>query len=222
MTAAGGGGGVTFHYEFHKELSKCGTCVGVVYLCKDKVTHKYVECKFINRMSSAYNPDSIKRGIQIMIELTECCGFERFYVDDEHVDLIMEYCPGSDLYNRLMEITWFMESNAKIIFKQLMGVVESCHDIGVVHRDIKLENIFLVTEENDQCPDIRLGDFGLATYIKPGEKLHKACGSLYCIAPEMLDRNPVYNQAVDVWSAGVVLFIFLVEVRRLMERPIHI
>ncbi|XP_026441125.1 calcium-dependent protein kinase 29-like [Papaver somniferum] len=108
-----------------------------------------------------------------------------------------------------MEITWFTESNAKIVFKQLIGIVESCHDRGVMHRDIKLENIFLFTEENDQCPDIRLGNFGFATYIKPAEKLHKACGSLYYIAPEMLDRNPVYDQAVDVWSAGVVLFSFL-------------
>ncbi|KAI3856645.1 hypothetical protein MKW92_004957 [Papaver armeniacum] len=202
------GGCVKSRYQFEKELAKCGTDAGVVYLCKDKVTHEYVACKSINKTSSAYNPDSIKHEIQIMIELTHpnVVGLKDVYVDDEHVDLIMEYCSGSDLHNRLMEISRFTESNAKILFRQLMGVVESCHGRGIVHRDIKLENIFLATEEDDQCPDIRLGDFGFATYIKPGQKLNKACGSLYYIAPEMLDRNPVYDQAVDVWSAGVVLF----------------
>ncbi|KAI3971526.1 hypothetical protein MKW92_035781 [Papaver armeniacum] len=207
------GGCVKSRYQFEKELAKCGTDAGVVYLCKDKVTHEYVACKSINKMSSVYNPDSIKHEIQIMIELTHpnVVALKDVYVDDEHVDLIMEYCSGSDLHNRLMEISRFTESNAKIIFRQLMGVVESCHGRGIVHRDIKLENIFLATEEDDQCTDIRLGDFGFATYIKPGQKLNKACGSLYYIAPEMLDRNPV-----------LFFFVFLVGIRRLMERPIRI
>ncbi|KAI3877862.1 hypothetical protein MKX03_028748 [Papaver bracteatum] len=205
------GGGLESRYEFEKELAKCGIGTGAVYLCKDKVTHEYVACKSIDRTSSKYDADSVKHEIMIMIELTHpnVVGLKDVYVDDEHVNLIMEYCPGSDLFNRLMEISRFTERDAKILFKQLMEVVESCHDRGIVHRDIKPENIFLASEEEDQCPDIRLGDFGFATYIKPGEKLHKCCGSIYYVAPEMLHQNPVYDQGVDVWSAGVVLFLLL-------------
>ncbi|KAE9621004.1 putative protein kinase CAMK-CDPK family [Lupinus albus] len=84
-------------------------------------------------------------------------------------------------------------------------VVLYCHENGVVHRDLKPENILLATKASSS--PIKLADFGLATYIKPGQSLHGLVGSPFYIAPEVLAG--AYNQAADVWSAGVILYILM-------------
>ncbi|KAI3968631.1 hypothetical protein MKX01_028781, partial [Papaver californicum] len=175
----------------------------------DKATGEYVACKCISKTSSAYVANSVKLEIETMRKLQaypEVVGLKQVYEDDKHVDIVMEYCHGGDLFTRLNK-NRFTERNAKILFKKLMEVVKLCHDRDIVHRDIKPENIFLTTE--DKCPDIKLGDFGFATCIQPGEKLHEKYGTKYYIAPEMLYEDLSYDQAVDVWSAGVVLYVLL-------------
>ncbi|KHN02792.1 Calcium-dependent protein kinase 3 [Glycine soja] len=86
-----------------------------------------------------------------------------------------------------------------------MQMVLYCHENEVVHRDLKPENILLATRSSSS--PIKLADFGLATYIKPGQSLHGLVGSPFYIAPEGLAG--AYNQAADVWSAGVILYILL-------------
>ncbi|KAI3990218.1 hypothetical protein MKX01_029196 [Papaver californicum] len=194
-------------YEVIKEIGNCNPGCAV-YMCKDKATGEYVACKCISKTSSAFVANSVRLEIETMKMLQthpEVVGLKQVYEDDKHVDIVMEYCHGGDLCTRLIKQT-FTERKAKILFKKLMKVAKLCHDWGIVHRDIKPENIFLTTE--DECLDIKLGDFGFATCIQPG-KLHEKYGIKYCIAPEMLYEDPYYDQAVDVWSAGVVLYVLL-------------
>lgn len=80
-----------------------------------------------------------------------------------------------------------------------------CHHKGIVHRDLKPENILLATKGSSS--PIKLADFGLATYIKPGQNLHGTVGSPFYIAPEVLAGG--YNEAADIWSTGVILYILL-------------
>ncbi|KAI3951764.1 hypothetical protein MKW98_013822 [Papaver atlanticum] len=176
----------------------------------DRTTREYVACKCIDKTSSEYVADSVKLEIETMNSLKtypKVVGLKKVYEDEKHVCIVMEYCRGGDLHTRVNKQR-FTESNAKILFKKLMEVIMLCHDSGIVHRDIKPENIFLTTK--DECPDIKLGDFGFATYIRPGEELHDTSGTGYYMAPEIVvKRKPSYNQAVDVWSAGVVLYVLL-------------
>lgn len=77
-----------------------------------------------------------------------------------------------------------------------------------MHRDLKPENILLESDEVDDL-DIKLSDFGFATYFKPdgeGESLH--CGSPLYMAPEILNFEE-YNERVDIWSTGVIAYILL-------------
>ncbi|GFZ15274.1 phosphoenolpyruvate carboxylase-related kinase 1 [Actinidia rufa] len=127
------------------------------------------------------------------------------YEEEDFVHLVMELCAGGELFHQLEKHGRFFECDARVLFRQLMQVVTFCHDKGVVHRDLKPENILLSTKSSSS--PIKLADFGLATYIKPGQNLHGTVGSPFYIAPEVLTGG--YNQAADVWSAGVILYILL-------------
>ncbi|KAL9248876.1 Calcium-dependent protein kinase 8-like protein [Drosera capensis] len=80
-----------------------------------------------------------------------------------------------------------------------------CHRHGVIHRDRKPEN-FLFPNKKENSP-LKAIDFGLAVFYKPGEQFQEIVGSPYYMAPEVLKRN--YGPEVDVWSAGVILYILL-------------
>ncbi|OVA03272.1 Protein kinase domain [Macleaya cordata] len=80
-----------------------------------------------------------------------------------------------------------------------------CHKHGVMHRDLKPEN-FLFANKKETAP-LKAIDFGLSVFFKPGERFTEIVGSPYYMAPEVLKRN--YGPEVDVWSAGVILYILL-------------
>lgn len=112
---------------------------------------------------------------------------------------------SSDLRTYLVNLDAVLqESHIKMIFYQILLSVRCCHSNGVVHRDIKMENI-LVDVTNDGKYLIKLTDFGIACHYKPGTKsLRLRCGSLMNVAPEMLKNKP-YDNKVDVWALGVML-----------------
>jgi calcium-dependent protein kinase len=89
--------------------------------------------------------------------------------------------------------------------------LEEAHENGIVHRDIKCENILIeCSDDNGDNNDfnIKLIDFGTCNYISKNEHLTVKVGSPYYIAPEVLERN--YNNKCDIWSAGVLLYILLI------------
>jgi calcium-dependent protein kinase len=87
----------------------------------------------------------------------------------------------------------------------LLYAVSYCHSHRVVHRDIKPENILLITEGKKR--DVKICDFGASAFFDAGQKLTGAFGSIYYLAPEVLDE--VYNEKCDLWSLGVVMYILL-------------
>ncbi|KAL2920598.1 Calcium-dependent protein kinase 17, partial [Bienertia sinuspersici] len=183
---------------------------GVIRACVDKLNGEVLACKSIAKDRLVTNDDvrSVKLEIEIMSKLSghpNVVGLLAVYEEEAYVHLVMELCAGGELFHRLEKQGRYSESQAKVLFRHLMQVVLYCHDNGVVHRDLKPENILLATKS---CSSpIKLADFGLATYIKPGQSLHGTVGSPFYIAPEVLSGG--YTQAADVWSAGVILYILL-------------
>ncbi|KAG2609102.1 calcium-dependent protein kinase 17-like [Panicum virgatum] len=183
---------------------------GVIRSCSDLVTGEALACKSIakDRLVSPDDVRGVKLEIEVMARLSghpNVVDLKAVYEDEDSVHLVMELCAGGELFHRLEERGCFSEHEAAVLFRYLMEVVAHCHSKGIVHRDLKPENILLVSKSPSS--PIKLADFGLATYILPGRSLSGMVGSPFYIAPEVLSGG--YNEAADVWSAGVILYILL-------------
>lgn len=99
--------------------------------------------------------------------------------------------------------------------KQVLSAVNYCHQRGIVHRDLKVENILVkdvapssVDEEyGNKRINIKLIDFGISCRIRPKEKLNKFFGTPYYMAPEIIKRD--YNEKCDLWACGVILYVIM-------------
>lgn len=119
--------------------------------------------------------------------------------------LVLEYCAGGELLTRVARSATFSEAKAANIMKQLFSALIYCHNNGIIHRDLKPDNfLFMSAEENSH---LKIIDFGLSVVSTEEDILHGIAGTPYYIAPEILTQN--YNQVVDCWSLGVVLYILL-------------
>uniref|UniRef100_A0AC35GJ63 Protein kinase domain-containing protein n=1 Tax=Panagrolaimus sp. PS1159 TaxID=55785 RepID=A0AC35GJ63_9BILA len=123
------------------------------------------------------------------------------------VYLMMEYAAGGELYTYVHENGKLTEETAKPIFAQLISAVAHLHAKGIVHRDIKAENVIF-----SQPGWIKLADFGFSCKYEDDTHLATFCGSPPYAAPELF-RDPNYHgPAVDVWALGVTLYFMLVGV----------
>lgn len=91
------------------------------------------------------------------------------------------------------------------IFKQMVSATTACHQNGIVHRDIKLEN-FLVKNIIEGTPFVLLSDFGFATYYHQGALLYDFPGTPKYAAPELTKGIPYDGQKSDIWALGVCLY----------------
>ncbi|MBN3280662.1 HUNK kinase, partial [Polyodon spathula] len=120
--------------------------------------------------------------------------------------LVMELCPGGNLMHKICEKKRLEEYEAQKYIRQLVMAVEHLHRVGVVHRDLKIENLLLDEENN-----IKLIDFGLsncAGILGYSDPFSTQCGSPAYAAPELLSRKK-YGPKVDVWSIGVNMYAML-------------
>lgn len=126
------------------------------------------------------------------------------------VYLIMEYLNNGDLLEAVRSRKIIPENLASIWFAQMMAGIEYCHNQGVVHRDLKCENLLLDNHEN-----LKLTDFGFArSNMKPllGQPVlsETYCGSYAYAAPEILTGCPYRPQLADIWSMGVILYVMVI------------
>ncbi|XP_040038488.1 hormonally up-regulated neu tumor-associated kinase homolog A [Gasterosteus aculeatus] len=120
--------------------------------------------------------------------------------------LVMELCPGGNLMNSIYDKKRLDERETQKYIRQLVLAVEHLHRAGVVHRDLKIENLLLDEQDN-----IKLIDFGLsncAGILGYSDPFSTQCGSPAYAAPELLSRKK-YGPKVDVWSIGVNMYAML-------------
>eukprot|EP01018_Ginkgo_biloba_P032690 Gb_38618 [translate_table: standard] len=183
---------------------------GITYLCSDRETQEVFACKSISKrkLRTAIDVEDVRREVAIMKHLPQhpnIVSLKATYEDENAVHLVMELCEGGELFDRIVARGHYTERAAAVVTKTIVEVVELCHKQGVMHRDLKPEN-FLFANKKENAP-LKAIDFGLSVFFKPGERFNEIVGSPYYMAPEVLKRN--YGPEVDVWSAGVILYILL-------------
>lgn len=196
------------HYTLGKELGRGQ--FGITYLCTENSTGKSYACKSIlkRKLARQSDRDDVKREIQIMQHLSgqpNIVEIKGAYEDRYSVHLVMELCAGLELFDRIIAKGRYSERDAAEIFRGIANVVHICHFMGVVHRDLKPENFLFASK--DETAMLKAADFGLSVFIEEGKVYRDLVGSAYYVAPEVLSRH--YGKEIDVWSAGVILYILL-------------
>ncbi|KAM5561678.1 phosphoenolpyruvate carboxylase kinase 1 [Rosa sericea] len=121
---------------------------------------------------------------------------------EDSMAMVLELCEPETLYDKIAHRP-LPEPEAAGLMKQLLGAIAHCHRMGVVHRDLKPENVLFDSRNN-----LKLADFGSAEWSGEGGSMEGVVGTPYYVAPEVL-MGRLYNEKVDVWSAGVMLYIML-------------
>ncbi|CAN1799789.1 Calcium-dependent protein kinase 9 [Linum perenne] len=200
---------VKLQYTIGKELGRGQ--FGVTYLCVEISTGKQYACKSISKrkLVTKNDKEDMKREIQIMQHLSgqpNIVEFKGAYEDKQSVHLVMELCSGGELFDQIIAKGSYSEKKAAGICRSIVNVVHACHFMGVMHRDLKPENFLLSTKDNYSAL-LKATDFGLSVFIEEGKVYRDIVGSAYYVAPEVLRRR--YGKEIDIWSAGVILYILL-------------
>ncbi|KAH9880914.1 hypothetical protein IAQ61_001208 [Plenodomus lingam] len=185
-----------------------------------------------NRLAKIYREIHILRGLDHpnIVRLHEMVETER------HIGIILEYASGGELFDYILNHRYLKDGPARKLFSQLISGVGYLHKKGIVHRDLKLENLLL-----DRNKNIIITDFGFANTFDPndelgeeieyrlgdkeyirslglegsdaarrGDLMQTSCGSPCYAAPELVVSDSLYTgRKVDVWSCGVILYAML-------------
>ena len=127
---------------------------------------------------------------------TNIVKFEGYFEDTESVYILLELCTNHTLNDLMKRRKRLSELEVQCYLSQVLSSLRYLHTHRVIHRDIKLGNIFL----SDKM-EIKMGDFGLAAKLEfEGEKKRTICGTPNYIAPEILDGRGGHSYEVDIWS----------------------
>ena len=116
----------------------------------------------------------------------------------------MEYADGGELASYVDERQGLSEMECRQIFKQLVSAIEVCHSQGIIHRDMKLENVLFESKARTR---IKIVDFGIAGRATPSVSDKTDAGTLKFMAPEVLKGIDLKaSPMLDIWALGVMLF----------------
>ena len=170
-----------------------------------KVTHensKKVYCVKILSKRDIFEQkliNQINKEISIMYNINHPYSVKlvNHFEDNEKLYLIMELAPNGNLYNLIQNNIKEKVKNMALI---TIEIIKYLHSKNIVYRDIKPENLLLDNDFN-----IKLCDYGWATYFTPGKFLTVYCGTPEYVSPEVIKKYP-YNEKVDIWGLGVLIF----------------
>ncbi|GAB1310013.1 Serine/threonine-protein kinase KIN4 [Madurella fahalii] len=202
-----------------------------------------VAIKLIKKDQLGSNPSrmaKIMREVAILKQLTHpnIVRLHKMEESERHYGIVLEYASGGELFDYILNHRYLKDNSARRLFAQLVSGVGYLHKKGIVHRDLKLENLLL-----DRNRNIIITDFGFANTFDPHEELSEeeelnltdrefvkrmgldkikpngsrkgdlmqtSCGSPCYAAPELVVSDSLYTgRKVDVWSCGVILYAML-------------
>ncbi len=174
-----------------------------------KTTDKPVAIKILKKIAIKQGElEHVKREIEVL-KLCQHPNIGRLldvFENHEQLFIVMEQLQG-DLFHYMERRSFHIsEERAATLFHSIATALYYLHTYGIVHRDLKLENIMMADETEDS--DVKLVDFGLSKIIGPKEKCAEPYGTIGMAAPEVLKKLP-YDKRADIWSLGSILYVLL-------------
>lgn len=168
-----------------------------VHLASD-LSRKLVVIKETTNSSSNFNESKLLAGLSHpnIVKLIETFQW------GGSVCLVTEYCEGGDLGQHVNGLSL---ADIKEIIVQLLLAVKHLHDRNVIHRDLKMRNIFVSSRRDDKIFRIKIGDFGIARSLESSQMATTMIGTPYYLSPELCANLP-YDKSADIWSLGCVIY----------------
>ncbi|XP_009319547.1 PREDICTED: maternal embryonic leucine zipper kinase isoform X2 [Pygoscelis adeliae] len=134
------------------------------------------------------------------------CQLYHVIETSKKIFMVLEYCPGGELFDYIISKDRLSEEEARVFFRQIVSAIAYVHSQGYAHRDLKPENLLIDEEHN-----LKLIDFGLCAKPKGGLDYHlnTCCGSPAYAAPELIQGKAYIGSEADIWSMGVLLYALL-------------
>ncbi|XP_060808068.1 ribosomal protein S6 kinase alpha-4 isoform X2 [Amyelois transitella] len=180
---------------------RCGVDEGKLYAMK--VLKK---ASIVQKLKTAEHTRTERQ----VLEAVRACPFlvtlHYAFQTDAKLHLILDYVAGGELFTHLYQREHFNEDEVRIYIAEIILALEQLHKLGIIYRDIKLENILLDAEGH-----IVLTDFGLSKEFCGGEsRAYSFCGTIEYMAPEVVrSGSQGHDIAVDWWSVGVLTYELL-------------
>ncbi|XP_009876185.1 PREDICTED: maternal embryonic leucine zipper kinase [Apaloderma vittatum] len=134
------------------------------------------------------------------------CQLYHVIETSKKIFMVLEYCPGGELFDYIISKDRLSEEEARVFFRQIVSAIAYIHSQGYTHRDLKPENLLI-----DEDHSLKLIDFGLCAKPKGGLDYHlqTCCGSPAYAAPELVQGKAYIGSEADIWSMGVLLYAVL-------------
>jgi serine/threonine protein kinase len=188
-----GKGAMSRCYLFHKLSSS------KKYAAKIIPKHTITSFRHKTRLDSEINIHKKLKHLHVV-------NFIDYFEDSNNHYILMELCEEQTLLKKVKSMKRLSEREVQRILKQLIDAIIYIHSQQVIHRDLKLDNLFI-----SKGGDIKVGDFGLACQLKSDhEKKRTLCGTPNYISPEVLDCKKGHSYEADIWSIGVIIYTMLI------------
>jgi len=195
-------------YSLQQRIAKGS--FGIVYVSKHKETGEEYAVKVIDREKlTSKDNDGVIREVTILKDCTDVLHIVRlvdFFSSPNIFYVVQVYAQGGDVFDRLANRTSYTEKDARDLAMHLLEAMQTLHSRRLAHRDLKPENLLLHSMLDDAS--ILVADFGFAAYV-PDEGLKTRCGTPAFVAPEVVVQNCRYDEQVDMWSVGCLLYMLL-------------
>ncbi|KAG9253612.1 serine/threonine protein kinase [Emericellopsis atlantica] len=197
-------------YTVGKMLGKGGFAIcyeGQLQPTRQRFALKMVKKQMPSKMESKFQTEL---QIHSKMKHKNIVQFFRAFSFNECTYLTLELCPNGSLMDMVKRRKGLTEAEVRFYSVQIAGAIKYMHAKGVIHRDLKMGNIFL-----DAGMNAKIGDFGLAALLVTGKDMQTIrrttlCGTPNYIAPEILEKGRTgHDHSVDLWSLGVIVFAML-------------
>lgn len=200
----------------YKNLGKLGEGgFGSVYLLEHTISKDKTAAKFMNVSEYLKYADQVEKALKestslISLDHKQIITYETSFLLSSEIIMFTEYMPGGEL-GEYVQKNKMSEDMAKKIFKLILEPVNYCHKHGVIHRDLKMENILL--QISDDPLSLKIIDFGIAgVWSACGGGDKSTAGTLYYTPPEVISETDVESDPkIDIWALGVILYIMLLK-----------